>query len=87
MRTLPIDLIKIDQSFVKNIENSTEDYEIVQSITMLAKALGKEVLSEGVENEQTLALIKKLKINKCQGYYFAKPLSYESYINWAQSHS
>jgi EAL domain-containing protein (putative c-di-GMP-specific phosphodiesterase class I)/GGDEF domain-containing protein len=87
LRTLPIDLIKIDQSFVKNIENSTEDYEIVQSITMLAKALGKEVLSEGVENEQTLALIKKLKINKCQGYYFAKPLSYESYINWAQSHS
>lgn len=85
LRTLPIDLIKIDQSFVKNINNSKEDYKIVQSIAMLAKSLGKEVLAEGVENESCLALIDKLKIVKCQGYHFAKPMSYEDFIPWTEN--
>lgn len=86
LRTLPIDLIKIDQSFVKNISHSKEDYEIVQSIAMLASSLGKEVLAEGVEDEACLSLIKKLKIDKCQGYYYAKALSYEAFIAWVQAH-
>lgn len=86
LRTLPIDLIKIDQSFVRNIHSSKEDYKIVQSISMLAKSLGKEVLVEGVENEASLSLIKKLKIQKCQGYYFSKPMPYEKFISWAKTY-
>lgn len=85
LRTLPIDLIKIDQSFVKDINNSKEDYKIVESIAMLAKSLGKEVLAEGVENKACLALIEKLKIKKCQGYYFSKPMAHEDFINWAKN--
>lgn len=85
LRTLPIDLIKIDQSFVKNINSSKEDYKIVQSIAMLAKSLGKEVLAEGVENEACLTLIDKLKIVKCQGYHFSKPMPYEDFISWAKN--
>lgn len=86
LRTLPINLIKIDQTFVRNLSSSSEDYEIVQSIAMLARSLGKEVLAEGVEDAECLALIKKLKIDKCQGYYFAKALPYEQFIAWAQAH-
>jgi len=56
LRTLPIYLITIDQSFVKNINNSIEDYKIVDSIATLAKSLGKDVLAEGVENEACLAV-------------------------------
>lgn len=85
LQTLPIDIIKIDQTFVRNINNSNEDYEIVQSIAMLAKSLGKEVLSEGVENAECLDLIKKLNVDKCQGYYFSKPLRYDDFIKWVQA--
>lgn len=86
LRTMPIDLIKIDQSFVRDITHSKDDFEIVQSIAMLAKSLGKEVLAEGVEDEACLAQIKKLEIDKCQGYYFAKPMPFEQFIDWAKAH-
>lgn len=86
LRTMPIDLIKIDQSFVRNITESKEDFEIVQSIALLSKSLGKEVLVEGVEDEASLNMIKRLDIDKCQGYYFARPMPYEQFIDWAKAH-
>lgn len=86
LRSMPIDLIKIDQSFVRDITHSRDDFEIVQSIAMLAKSLGKEVLAEGVEDEACLAQIKKLEIDKCQGYFFAKPMPFEQFIAWAKAH-
>ena len=86
LRTMPIDLIKIDQSFVRDITRSSDDYEIVNSIAMLSNSLGKEVLAEGVEDKDCLDLIKQLKIHKCQGYYFAKPMPFEKFIDWAKEH-
>ena len=86
LRTMPIDLIKIDQTFVRDITHSPQDYEIVKSIAMLANSLGKEVLAEGVEDADCLALIKKMKIHKCQGYFFAKPMPFEQFIPWALLH-
>jgi EAL domain-containing protein (putative c-di-GMP-specific phosphodiesterase class I) len=85
LQTLPIDIIKIDQSFVKNISASKADYQIVQSIATLAKGLGKQALAEGVENDEALSLINQLKVDKCQGYYFSKPLDYDSFITWVQA--
>ena len=86
LRTMPIDLIKIDQSFVRNIQHSKDDLAIVKSIAMLANSLGKEVLAEGVEDIDCLDLIKKMKIHKCQGYYFAKPMPFEQFVVWAKQH-
>ncbi len=86
LRTMPINLIKIDQSFVRDISHSQHDFEIVKSIAMLANSLGKEVLAEGVEDEDCLALIKKMNIHKCQGYFFAKPMPFEEFITWVKQH-
>ena len=86
LRTMPIDLIKIDHSFVRDITRSKDDFEIVKSIAMLSNSLGKEVLAEGVEDQDCLDLIKKLNIHKCQGYYFAKPMPFEQFITWAKDH-
>ena len=86
LRTMPIHLIKIDQSFVRDIKHSAEDFEIVKSIAMLANSLGKEVLAEGVEDKDCLDLIKKMKIHKCQGYYFAKPMPFDQFLIWAKQH-
>ena len=87
LRTMPIDLIKIDQSFVRDITRSKENFEIVKSIAMLANSLGKEVLVEGVEEKASLDLIKKMKIHKCQGYYFSKPLPFKNFVLWAKAHN
>ena len=86
LRSMPIDLIKIDQSFVRNIEHSKDDLEIVKSIALLANSLGKEALAEGVEDLTCLNIIKKLNIHKCQGYYFAKPMPFEQFAVWAKQH-
>lgn len=86
LRSLPIDMLKIDQSFVRNMPHSQEDYEIVQSIAMLGKSLNKEVVAEGAEDEACLTLLKQLKIDRCQGYFYSKALPYESFIAWAQAH-
>lgn len=86
LRTMPIDLIKIDQSFVRDIKHSADDFEIVNSIAMLANSLGKEVLAEGVEDKDCLDLIKKMKIHKCQGFYFAKPMPFDAFVIWAKQH-
>ncbi|HNV88412.1 MAG TPA: GGDEF domain-containing phosphodiesterase [Methylotenera sp.] len=86
LRNMPIDLIKIDQSFVRDISHSQHDFEIVKSIAMLANSLGKEVLAEGVEDKECLALIKKMKIHKCQGYFFAKPMPFDKFVTWAKQH-
>ncbi len=86
LRTMPIDLIKIDQSFVRDIIHSVDDFEIVKSIAMLANSLGKEVLAEGVEDKDCLDLIKQMKIHKCQGYYFAKPMPFEQFVIWTKQH-
>lgn len=84
LRTMPIDIIKIDQSFVRDITHSKDDYAIVESIAALANSLGKEVIAEGVEDKACLDLIKKMRIDKCQGYYFAKPMPFESFIDWVK---
>lgn len=86
LRNMPIDIIKIDQTFVRDITQSKKDYEIVKSIAALANSLGKEVIAEGVEDEKSLDLIKKMKINKCQGYFFAKPMPFDQFVKWAKQH-
>ena len=86
LRNMPIDIIKIDQSFVRDIINSKEDYEIVKSIAALANSLGKEVIAEGVEDQKCMDLIHKMKIHKCQGYFFAKPMPFDQFVLWVKQH-
>ncbi len=86
LRSMPIDIIKIDQTFVSDIINSKEDYEIVKSIAALANSLGKEVIAEGVEDQKCMDLIHKMKIHKCQGYFFAKPMPFDQFVAWAKQH-
>lgn len=82
LRSMPINLVKIDQSFVRNIANSSEDAEIVRAIALLAHGLGKEVVAEGIEDSNCLNLIKEMKCQKVQGYYYSKPLSQDDFCTW-----
>ena len=84
LKTMPISLVKIDQTFIRHIHESPDDFKIVGSMAQLATSLGKEVLVEGIETAEALALINQLNIPKAQGYYFAKPMPFEHYIAWAK---
>ncbi len=82
LRSMPIDLVKIDQSFVRNIANSSQDRAIVQSVVKLAHSLGKVVVAEGVEDVTCLNILKEMKCEKIQGYYYAKPMHFDTFISW-----
>ena len=80
---LPIDTIKIDKSFIDNIENEDKKIDLIKYILKMSKELNIKTVAEGVENKFQL---EYLKLNNCdiiQGYYFSKPLSkneFEKYL-------
>lgn len=82
LREMPVDYVKIDQMFVRNILTNKNDLEIVQSIIKLAHGLGKQVVCEGVEDLGTVELLKHLKCEKIQGYYYSKPLNFADFVEW-----
>ncbi len=74
LRDIPIDRLKIDQSFVKNIDENSNDEIIIQAIISMARDLNLEILAEGVESQQRLEFLKVKKSAEIQGSYFSKPL-------------
>ncbi|MDZ4341488.1 MAG: EAL domain-containing protein [Candidatus Binatia bacterium] len=73
LKKLPVDNVKIDRSFVMNMATDLEDCVIVRSIIALAYGLGLKVVAEGVENRQTMELLKQQGCDEGQGYFFSQP--------------
>ncbi|CCQ10124.1 diguanylate cyclase/phosphodiesterase (GGDEF & EAL domains) with PAS/PAC sensor(s) [Pseudoalteromonas luteoviolacea B = ATCC 29581] len=73
----PIDIIKIDQGFVRSMESSSNNKSIVKTITMLAQNLGMTCIAEGVESKEHIRYLSQLGINYMQGYYFSRPVPAE----------
>lgn len=78
LKNLPIDKIKIDISFVRNITHEPKNQTIVKTIIALAKGLGMEVLAEGVETVEEFNFLRENGIDSIQGFYFYKPLTLQS---------
>ncbi len=74
LKRFPLDLLKIDRSFVEGLGRDSEAAPIVSAIVRLAQALDLEVVAEGVETADQLENLRELGSNLAQGYYFAKPL-------------
>ncbi len=73
LKRLPVDYIKIDGMFVKDIINDPMDMAIVRSITNIAHTLGKETVAEFVESAETIRLLKECGVDHIQGFYIARP--------------
>ena len=71
---LPIDVLKMDQAFIRNIEHDEKDVQLVALILGIAKNLKIPVVAEGVETENQLEMLKELGCAIVQGYYFSRPL-------------
>jgi len=74
LQQFPVDVLKIDRSFVYTMSPDNNNLKIVQGIISLAHALGLEVIGEGIETEYQQQQLKALNCEKGQGYWFAKPL-------------
>ncbi|MFT4415202.1 EAL domain-containing protein [Fredinandcohnia humi] len=74
IKRFPIDTLKIDQSFVRDVLTDEKDAAITTTIIYLAQSLGLSVIAEGVEDEKQVEFFKLMGCHKAQGYYFSKPL-------------
>jgi diguanylate cyclase (GGDEF)-like protein/PAS domain S-box-containing protein len=71
---IPVDTIKIDKSFIQDIEQSEDALSVVRSVIQLSANLGLTVVAEGVETETHLRLLRELHCDMGQGYYFSRPI-------------
>ncbi len=74
LRQIPVDSLKIDQSFVRNLVDSKDDLAIVAAIANLGDSLGLDVIAEGIETAEQLKVLRQLNLKLAQGFYFSKPL-------------
>jgi len=82
MKRLPLDIIKIDRSFIADIPHSVHDVEVSKAIIALAHSLGYKVIAEGVETPEQEAFLKRHQCEMAQGYYFARPMDEASLIEF-----
>lgn len=85
LKQLPASEIKLDRSLVKDITSSDSSRLIVKTSIDMAHGLGYLVVAEGVENAETCSVLKELKCDKLQGFWFCKPMSLEGISDWLQT--
>lgn len=76
-KELPVDALKIDRSFVRNLPHSKADAAIARAIIRLGHGLDLRVIAEGVENEEQLSFLRQEECDEIQGFYFSRPLAAE----------
>lgn len=83
----PFTELKIDRSFVEQIQTSNKHFKSVKAIATLCKELGVKTVVEGVETQEQQAVLQQLGTDYFQGYFFSKPLHKIDYIQWAEDQS
>ncbi len=84
LKTLPVDRLKIDREFVRDLLNNSDDQAILKMIVELGQQLNLKILAEGVEEAEQLALLKASGCQEVQGFYYAKPLPLDEFIEFAR---
>ncbi|MEP7057194.1 MAG: EAL domain-containing protein [Caldimonas sp.] len=84
LKRLPVDELKIDQSFIRNMKTDASDAMIVRSTIDLAHNLGLTVVAEGVETAQVWDLLRDLHCDEAQGYYMGRPMPADEVSGWSE---
>lgn len=84
LKYFPFHTLKIDKSFIDNVPESEDDASLVRGIIAMARSLGLNVVSEGVEREDQYRFLVGSGVDSIQGYLFARPMSLEDFTNYLQ---
>jgi len=87
LKRFPLNRLKIDQSFVRDLTTNRDDQAIASAIINLGHSLGLVIIAEGVETEAQLQILRSLGCNEAQGYFFAKPMCAEDMAQYLRSAS
>ncbi len=82
LKDFPIDCIKIDRSFVINLEKEPENIKLINAIISMAHSLNMSVVTEGIETMEQLSILIDKGSDEGQGYLFSKPLPYTDFLDW-----
>jgi diguanylate cyclase (GGDEF)-like protein/PAS domain S-box-containing protein len=86
IKHFPIDTLKVDRSFIRDIPQDAEDKAITQAIISMGKTLSLTVVAEGVETQDQMDFLRQHSCDEMQGYYFSKPVTPEKFADLLRSH-
>ncbi|MEA1604462.1 putative bifunctional diguanylate cyclase/phosphodiesterase [Pseudomonas spirodelae] len=87
LKRMPVQELKIDQSFIRDLDDDSEDSVIVRSTIEMSHSLGLKVVAEGVEFERSLQLLARWKCDTAQGYLISRPLAASAFETWLAQHA
>jgi EAL domain-containing protein (putative c-di-GMP-specific phosphodiesterase class I)/GAF domain-containing protein len=82
LQSLPAEVVKIDQSFVRNLEHDERKRSLVSAMIKLSHDLGHRVVAEGVETPEVVEVLKQAGCDEAQGYWYARPLGPQAFVEW-----
>lgn len=85
LKKFPVDRLKIDQSFIRNIHEDHDDAAITDAVIRLGHSLGLKVIGEGVETEEHVKILKEKGCDVFQGYHFCRPIEHDEFIEFQKS--
>ena len=85
LRRLPIDSLKIDQTFIAEIDSNEQDAAIVSAVVTMARSLGLRTVAEGAEKESHVAVLQRLGCDCVQGYVLARPMPAAHFVDWVRN--
>lgn len=86
LKDIEVDVLKIDMEFLRETEHAARSREILRSVIDMAKNLGVDVITEGVETEAQLTMLQEMGCDNYQGYYFSKPLPVPEFEKYVREH-
>jgi diguanylate cyclase (GGDEF)-like protein len=86
LKRFPIDCVKIDRAFIKDMPGNADDVAIARTIVAMAKTLDLTIVAEGVETAEQFELLKTMGCDQIQGYFFSRPLPAEDFLAYYRAH-
>jgi EAL domain-containing protein (putative c-di-GMP-specific phosphodiesterase class I) len=86
IKRFPVDTLKVDRSFIRNVPQDPEDKAITEAIIAMGKALSLTVVAEGVETAEQMNFLREHSCDEMQGYYFSKPIMPEQFADLLRKH-
>jgi len=87
LKNFEVETLKIDQSFIRRVQQSPQDMALVKAIVQMSSSLNMKTVAEGIETKEVMDICEQLSCDIGQGYYWAKPLPLDEFIEFTKQHS